>query len=105
MINQVNTTFSKDERKVMSFELPEVAAYTKKRYDTSFFDAEVLSLSPPHPLSLTHSLTHSINQSINQSINASINQSINRSINESINQPTNQSTNRSINQSINRSIN
>jgi len=37
---KVNTTFSANERKVMSFELPEVAAYTKKRYDTSFFDPE-----------------------------------------------------------------
>ena len=37
---KVNTTFSANDRKVMSFELPEVAAYTRKRYDTSFFDPE-----------------------------------------------------------------
>ena len=33
-----STVLSSQERKVMNFELPEVAAYTKKRYDTSFYD-------------------------------------------------------------------
>jgi len=35
-----STAMSSEERKVMSFQLPEVAAYTKKRYDTSFFDPQ-----------------------------------------------------------------
>ena len=61
---------SADERKVMEFELPDVAAYTKKRYDTSFFDPQVAHAKclarsfslplPPHPLfpSLSLSLSY-----------------------------------------------
>nr|ATQ36019.1 prolycopene isomerase [Proteomonas sulcata] len=35
---RVNATYSKEDRKVMSFQLPDVARYNDKGYDTSWFD-------------------------------------------------------------------